>query len=80
MTYEGWSNYDTWNIWLWLTNEYEYYQAAYEFIKSHPDSKDLYREFVVDCGLSEQRTPDRIPFISDKVNYAELNEAMKELV
>lgn len=80
MTYEGWANYDTWNVSLWINNEYPYYQAAVEFMKNSPNSKDPYREFVTECGLSEQRTRDKIPFISEKLNYKELNEMMKELL
>jgi hypothetical protein len=80
MTYEGWSNYATWNVSLWINNEYPYYQAAVEFMKNNPNSKNPYKDFVVDCGLSEQRTPDKIAFISQELNYSELNEMMRELI
>jgi len=28
MTYNGWTNYETWNVALWLDNDYESYQFA----------------------------------------------------
>lgn len=80
MTYEGWSNRSTWNVALWINNEYPYYQAAVEFMKNNPNSKHPYKEFVIDCGLSAQKTPDRIAFISGQLNYKELNDMMRELL
>lgn len=79
MTYQGWKNYSTWNVSAWINNEYPYYKAAVEFMKNNPNSKNPYKEFVADCGLSAQRTPDKIPYISGKLDYPALNKMMREL-
>ena len=31
-TYNGWTNYETWNVPLWIDNEYGLYQAKMEFL------------------------------------------------
>ena len=34
MTYEGWTNYDTWNVSLWINNEKHLYDGAVDFMKN----------------------------------------------
>lgn len=79
MTYEGWENYETWNVSLWLNNEYGIYIGAVEFMKDYK-GRNPYKDFIIDCGLDAQQTPDRVKWISSKLNYKELNDMMKELV
>jgi len=76
--YEGWTNYATWNVALWLNNEQPYYQAAVDFMKDYK-GKQPYKDFIMDCGLDTQRTPDKIKWISGELNYKELNDMMREL-
>jgi len=33
MTYEGWTNYETWNVALWIDNEYAIYLSKIELFK-----------------------------------------------
>lgn len=80
MSYEGWANYNTWNVSLWINNTYEIYQGAVEFMKSNPDSQTPYRDFVASCGLDTQYTPDDEPYIDEGLNYAELDAMMRELI
>ena len=80
MTYEGRTNRSTWNVAFWINNEYPYYQVAVKFMKDNPNSKNPYKEFVTECGLSRLRTPDRIAFISNQLNYEELNDMMRKLI
>lgn len=77
-TYEGWKNYATWNVSLWLNNEYNIYVGAVEFMKDYK-GKAPYKDFIIDCGLDAQRTPDRIQWISNQLDYKALNEMMREL-
>jgi hypothetical protein len=76
-TYEGWKNYATWNVMLWINNEYSYYKAAVEFMKDYKGNKP-YLDFIEDCGLDTQRTPDKIMWKSKQLDYKSLNEAMRE--
>jgi hypothetical protein len=78
MTYEGWKNRSTWNVSLWLNNEEPYYRAAVEFMKDYK-GKRPYLDFCIDSGLDTQKTPDGIMWISQLLDYAELNAMMWEL-
>lgn len=78
MEYEGWKNYATWNVSLWINNDYALYQAAVEFMQDYK-GKMPYKQFVMDSGLSAQRTPDKIMWYSAQLDYRELNDMMWEL-
>ena len=79
-TYEGWKNRQTWNVALWINNDYDLYISAVEFMKVNPDKHNPYKAFIVTKGLSGLRTPDRIGYLSSRLDYKALNEMMKELV
>lgn len=76
--YEGWKNYATWNVSLWLNNEYNIYTAAVEFMKDYK-GRHPYKDFIVDCGLDAQRTPDKIKWAGKDLDYTALNQMMREL-
>ena len=69
-TYNGWANYETWNVALWLQNDYVLYQFARRY--------DDYSKFVAAIGFGSE-TPDGVSFASPKLDYNELNEMMSEL-
>jgi hypothetical protein len=76
--YEGWKNYATWNVSLWLNNEYGIYQGAVDFMKDYK-GKRPYIDFCIYSGLDVQSTNDRIKWVSDQLDYEALNEMMREL-
>lgn len=78
VTYEGWKNYASWNVALWLNNEEPYYRAAVEFMQDYK-GKAPYKTFMADCGLYAQRTPDKVKWVSQQLDYKALNEMMWEL-
>lgn len=78
--YNGWTNWATWNVALWLDNEYPWYRAKLAFIKAAPRDADDVEDFVM--GLLPNGTPD---FKSEggvkcykDVNWDELATAFKE--
>ena len=71
--FNGWSNWETWNIALWLDNDYSNYQIALE-----SDSFFHYVLKLMKCGES-MTTPDGANFFDYKVNIQELDEKIQEL-
>ena len=69
--YNGWTNYETWNVSLWIQNN----QGLYDLARLSDDYQDF-----VDC-VSEfmSETPDGVSFTSDKLNLIELNELIEDL-
>ena len=73
-TYNGWSNYETWNVALWIQNEYGFYSIALQC--------DDYSEFVdalEGCGFNSKVTPDGVLWNDANLNLIELNEMIKDL-
>ena len=74
-TYNGWTNYETWNIPLWVDNDYGTYQARISYLPAHREwsAQDVY-EFV------HAVFPDGTPDLegdrnwSAKVNWPEIAE------
>jgi cupin superfamily acireductone dioxygenase involved in methionine salvage len=61
----GWSNYETWNVALWITNDHRTYKSAVA-CKS-------YDEFVKRCHKRNvYQTPDGVSLVDAKINKAEL--------
>ena len=73
-TYNGWANYETWNISLWILNDYGFYKLAYEIA----EQGGTYGNFVDMIGYGE--TPDGVSWTDTKIDGIRINEMMKELV
>lgn len=76
--YNGWKNYASWNVMLHIDNDYGIYTGAVKFMSDYK-GKRPYIDFCKDSGLESQKTPDRINWISAKLDYEALNSAMWEL-
>ena len=72
-SYNGWSNYETWNVALWLQNDYGFYAIA----SSCQDYRHFLSFCVEDCMV--KATPDGVYFDDSRLNYAELDEMITEL-
>ena len=68
MSYNGWTNYETWNVALWLDNDYESYNIA-RFCKSFKQ----YRACVPPIN------GDGVSLYDKKLNIKELDDKIKEL-
>jgi hypothetical protein len=79
--YNGWKNYDTWNVSLWINNDEGLYGGAVDFMENeNPDPQNPYRAFVISCGLEAQKTPDDVAYMADSLDYEALNDMMRELI
>lgn len=79
-TYEGWKNYDTWNVSLWINNDEPLYRKAVEYMKENPDRDNPYIGFLLNNYMTHLVTPDAVEWMSDKLDFFALNDMMKELV
>lgn len=68
MTYNGWTNYETWNVALWLDNDQESYDIA--------RTCSSYREYRT-CVPSVNG--DGVSLYDPKLNHKELDKKIKEL-
>ena len=73
-TYNGWANYETWNVALYIQNEYALYKLAQGW--SEHGYKSLSHFLVEECG---ETTPDGVRWQDSKLDIAELNEMLEDL-
>jgi len=78
--YNGWKNRQTWNVSMWINNDESMYRSAVKFMEDNPDPKNPYMAFIINQRLTEERTPDKIAYISSRLDYKALNAMMKEMV
>jgi hypothetical protein len=77
--YNGWKNRNTWNIALWINNDYALYLSACLFMKHYNGAKP-YRDWVKIAGLEGKATIDGCKYNASDLAYADLNDMMKGLV
>ena len=67
ISYNGWENYETWNVALWINNDENLYHLAMEA----GDYETLVHRLYDEYGVKE--TKDGVKFNSPKVNVIQLN-------
>lgn len=67
-TYNGWTNYETWNVALWIENDPFWYGVAKE-CDNYPQFMD---EMIQICGV--ESTPDDVDLNDDKLDIVSLTE------
>ena len=70
-TYNGWTDWTTWNCALWIQNE----EVIYNLAKACRDYNEFLFEIQTMCGFSA--TPDGADW--GEANLDEMNEMMEEL-
>ena len=72
-TYNGWTNYETWNVALWIGNDEGLYDWA-RGLKKHG-----YKAFSRQLMDVLPETPDGVKWNDPAINIVELDEMMDEL-
>ena len=72
-TYNGWKNFKTWNIALWLGNDEFLYDVAIN-VASYSDFVQHLKE-----AFDMTKTPDSVSFSDPSLDFKALDQAIKEL-
>ena len=77
MTYNGWANYQTWNVALWIKNDEPLYRAAVEYKRN--SLFPSYATFIKRMDAPNHVTPDGVSWTDPTLDHAALDEMIKEL-
>lgn len=86
-TYNGWTNYETWNVTLWIDND----EGLYGFVRdgleellerngndwtniSQTELKELVRD-----AFGSNKTPDGVSLLDPKIEWSEVSDMLLEL-
>ena len=72
MSYNGWENYETWNVALWIGNDEGLYSIAKGCI-DYQGFVDTMREF------ESTETPDKVAWNDGSLDLDALDEMLEEL-
>lgn len=90
-TYNGWANYETWNVALYINNDEGYYYLAKRFVQQATEKSGIYLAFVrygelythdwacERYGVNVGETPDGVFWLDPKLDLDELDEMMWEI-
>ena len=79
-TYNGWTNYETWNVALWIQNDEFLYNTAKACVTYCAENETPYEKFIrcmLNCDYNI--TPDGVKWDSAKINDISINEMMEDL-
>lgn len=81
-TYNGWTNYETWNVSLWLQNDEAMYQLALEHVNMFKrwNKPVKYDSLIPSLELHfSQITPDGVRWMDPIINTNELDSMLSEM-
>ena len=71
-TYNGWANYQTWNVALWIQDDYTLYEIAREC-----DSYKEFVDYIFTCG--ELETLDGVLYSDPRLDCESLDSVVEEI-
>ncbi len=79
--YNGWANYETWNVALWIGNDEGLYSLAKDF-RSVRNPYKAFVECLKECSEGSEialQTPDGVAWNDSSLDINELNSMIEEL-
>ena len=76
-TYNGYANYQTWNVCLWISND-ESLNSIASRCGSYIGFRQVMREGFEACTSVQFETPDGVAWNDSSVNLAEMKEYWEE--
>ena len=77
MEYNGWKNYETWNVALWIGNDYPTYEASQGY-KTYPQPYQSFREDLSKGMLKCTETGDGVSLWNLNLDIEALDEMIRE--
>jgi hypothetical protein len=79
-TYNGWANYETWNVSLWMQNHQFLYSTAVACVEYKNDDEMPYTKFIrcMENG-GQDTTNDGVKWDDENVNQDEINQMMFDM-
>ena len=74
-TYNGWTNYETWNVMLWIGND----EGLYAFAREHKSYEDFIASLKELGGEIGLQTPDGVAWNDSGINRDEIAEHWAEM-
>tara|TARA_R110002167_G_scaffold323224_1_gene529136 strand:+ start:380 stop:634 length:255 start_codon:yes stop_codon:yes gene_type:complete len=76
-TYNGWTNWETWNIALWVSNDEYLYNTIWE--NKYKSYTEFYNDLKHVLLYGNNQTQDGISWTHPDLNLTELNNMIQEL-
>ena len=79
-TYNGWANYETWNVSLWMQNYQFFYNTAIACVEYVSNTETPYEKFIRNMhNVDKICTNDGVNWDSKLINHDEINEMMIDM-
>lgn len=75
--YNGWKNYETWNVALWIENDEGLYSEAKRY--RHKGYKEFAKSLQELQGKIGHQTPDGVSWTDASLDLEALNKLLEEL-
>jgi len=79
-TYNGWANYETWNVALWIQNAPFLYNTAKACVEYCGDDETPYEKFIrCMTNCESPATRDGVAYDDPSIDHAEILDMMTDL-
>ena len=78
-TYEGWANYQTWNVSLWLMNDEPLYRLALQYASEYPSGTYAGLADMYIRPHAGEITPDGVSWTDPTLDHDELTQSLRYL-